>query len=114
VKTHSQFKDEFFKKHPEQKELYEKDRVNDERVKKIGAYLMEVRKKEGHTQTRLAELVGMTQQQLSDIENGRNFTVRTLLDVADALNLDDVPMPHVIEQAKERPVISFKKKSGAN
>lgn len=49
--------------------------------------LKEIRKEMGVTQMELSKLTGIHQGDISNIENGKNCTVKTLQKVADALGL---------------------------
>ncbi len=51
------------------------------------------REKSGLSQTELAKQAHITQQQLSNIENGKNFTVKTLLQIASVLNIKNISIP---------------------
>ncbi len=63
--------------------LYDEERE----LLRIGIEIAEAREKSGFTQTQLAALAKVTQQQLSKIENGSNCNVLTLLKVCRVLNL---------------------------
>ncbi len=70
-------------KDPKFRRLYEEERG----LLEISLQVTEARKKQGFTQQELAEKAHITQQQLSKIENGKNFTISTLLKLLDVLNL---------------------------
>jgi transcriptional regulator with XRE-family HTH domain len=55
--------------------------------------------RKGMSQTELAKKAGISQQQLSKIENGGNFTVLTLLKILNALN-KKIELPVVISGSK--------------
>jgi len=56
--------------------------------KLVGGNTARIRKEKGLTQEKLAELSGLSQQYLSDLENGkRNPTVVTLYELAQALGV---------------------------
>ena len=66
----------FKKMYEEQKELLE-----------ISLKILEVRREQNLSQAELANRAHVTQQQLSRIENGMNFNIKTLLKLCDALDL---------------------------
>ena len=66
----------FKKTYAEEKELLE-----------IAFKIVEARGKQNLSQAELAKRAHVTQQQLSRIENGMNFNVKTLLKLCDALGL---------------------------
>ncbi len=70
-------KSERFKKmYEEEKELLE-----------IAVKILEARSEQNLSQAELARRAHITQQQLSRIENGMNFNIKTLLRLCDALDL---------------------------
>ncbi len=70
-------KSERFKKmYEEEKELIE-----------IAVKILEARSEQNLSQAELARRAHITQQQLSRIENGMNFNIKTLLRLCDALDL---------------------------
>ena len=70
-------KNERFKRmYEEEKELLE-----------ISIRIVKARTDQNLSQAELAERAHVTQQQLSRIENGMNFNIKTLLKLCDALNL---------------------------
>ena len=66
----------FMRMYEEEKELLE-----------ISIRIIEARTGQNLSQAELAERAHVTQQQLSRIENGMNFNIKTLLKLCDALNL---------------------------
>jgi HTH-type transcriptional regulator / antitoxin HipB len=83
MKSHKQYlkeqvKDPDFKKGY----LYEK------KMAEIAIKIQEARQKQGLSQQELARRAHVTQQQLSSIENGSNFTVKTFLKIRDALQIN--------------------------
>ena len=63
-------------------------RFNQEkRLLDLAIQVQESREKQGLSQTELAEIAGITQQQLSRLESGTNCNVSTLLKVCQALNI---------------------------
>jgi len=73
-----QLKDPVFKKGY----LYEK------KMAEIAVKIQEARLKQGLSQQELARRARVTQQQLSSIENGSNFTVKTFLKIREALRIN--------------------------
>ncbi len=71
-------------KDPEFRKLYEEQRE----LLDISLKVTEARRKQKLTQAELAKRAGITQQQLSRIENGRNFNIATLLRLLDVLDLE--------------------------
>lgn len=58
--------------------------------------IAKIRKQKGFTQTKLAELVGVSKFHISRIENGKSSpSVKLLIKIADVLNvsLDDLFLP---------------------
>ncbi len=70
-------------KDPEFRKLYEEERE----LLEISLQVTEARKKQRLSQQELAEKAHISQQQLSKIENGKNFNISTLLKLLDVLNL---------------------------
>ena len=66
----------FMRMYEEEKELLE-----------ISIRIIEARTDQNLSQAELAKRARITQQQLSRIENGMNFNIKTLLKLCDALNL---------------------------
>jgi len=65
------------------KELYEEEKL----LLQLSHRILEERKKAGLTQTQLASKAQITQQQLSKIEKGLNFNIKTFLKVCHALDV---------------------------
>lgn len=58
-------------------------------LKRVGKSIRVIRKSKKLKQEDLAELCGVNQNYISDIENGkRNITMIKLFDIAEALNVD--------------------------
>ena len=79
-----------FKKHLEEKlknsefkKLYEQELE----INRLSLKIHEEREKKGLTQKDLAKMAGVTQQQLSKIENGVNCNIITLIKACSALDL---------------------------
>ena len=70
-------------KNPEFNKLYEEQR----KLIEISLHVMEARIARNLSQEKLADRAGITQQQLSRIENGSNFNIVTLLKLLDVLDL---------------------------
>lgn len=82
MKTHKQYlteqmKDPVFKKGY----LYEK------KMAEFAIKIQEARQKQGLSQQELAKKARVSQQQLSSIENGANYTIKTFLKITDALKI---------------------------
>ena len=61
--------------------------------KLVGRNIVRLRREKGFTQERFAEVSGMTQQYISDLERGRrNPTVVTLFHLASALGVSHVAL----------------------
>jgi transcriptional regulator with XRE-family HTH domain len=61
--------------------------------KLVGDNCARIRKSRGYTQEQLADLSGLTQQYLSDLERGkRNPTVVTVYEIAQALGVSHLDM----------------------
>ncbi len=73
-----QLKDPEFKKGY----LYEK------KMAEIAIKIQDARQKQGLSQQELAQRAHVTQQQLSSIENGSNYTMRTFLKIREALRIN--------------------------
>lgn len=71
-------------KDPEFKELYEAEKL----ILQLSNRISEERNKAGLTQTQLASKAHITQQQLSKIEKGLNFNIRTFMKVCYALGVE--------------------------
>lgn len=58
-------------------------------LKRVGKSIRMIRKSKKMKQEELAELCGISQTYISDIENGkRNITIIKLFDIAEALDVD--------------------------
>ena len=65
------------------KRMYEEEKE----LLEISIKILEARNNQNLSQAELAERAHITQQQLSRIENGMNFNIKTLLKLCDALDL---------------------------
>jgi transcriptional regulator with XRE-family HTH domain len=65
------------------KRMYEEEKE----LLDISLKILEARREKNLSQAELANRAHITQQQLSRIENGMNFNIKTLLKLCDALNL---------------------------
>ena len=65
------------------KRMYEEEKE----LLDISLKILEARREQNLSQAELANRAHITQQQLSRIENGMNFNIKTLLKLCDALNL---------------------------
>ena len=65
------------------KKLYEEEKE----LLEISIKILEVRQSQNISQQELAKRASITQQQLSRIENGMNFNIKTLLKLCEALDL---------------------------
>lgn len=70
-------------KDEEFREIYEEERL----LLQLSHRIFEERKKAGLTQSQLASKAQITQQQLSKIEKGLNFNIKTFLKVCHALDV---------------------------
>ena len=70
-------------KDKEFKKIYEEEKL----LLQLSHRILEERKKAGLTQTQLASKAQITQQQLSKIEKGLNFNIKTFLKVCHALDV---------------------------
>ena len=70
-------------KDKEFKKIYEEEKL----LLQLSHRILEERKKAGLTQTQLASKAQVTQQQLSKIEKGLNFNIKTFLKVCHALDV---------------------------
>jgi len=65
------------------KRMYEEEKE----LLDISLKILEARREQNLSQAELANRAHITQQQLSRIENGMNFNIKTLLKLCDALDL---------------------------
>ena len=65
------------------KKMYEEEKE----LLDISLKILEARREQNLSQAELANRAHITQQQLSRIENGMNFNIKTLLKLCDALDL---------------------------
>ena len=65
------------------KRMYEEEKE----LLDISLKILEARRAQNLSQAELADRAHITQQQLSRIENGMNFNIKTLLKLCDALDL---------------------------
>jgi transcriptional regulator with XRE-family HTH domain len=72
--------------------------------KTIGQKINDLRAKQGLTTTELGKRIGISQAQISRLENGRQgFRVTTLRKIAEALNVD---LSHFFEEESDSRVIT--------
>ncbi|MDC7236044.1 MAG: helix-turn-helix transcriptional regulator [Spirochaetales bacterium] len=74
---------------PDFKDLYTEER----KLIELSIQIHEVREKSGLSQSDVARMAHVTQQQLSKIENGKNCNMITYLKVCNALGLDFIFSP---------------------
>ena len=65
------------------KRMYEEEKE----LLEISIKILEARREQNLSQAELADRADITQQQLSRIENGMNFNIKTLLKLCDSLGL---------------------------
>lgn len=82
-------------KKPEFAKLYKQERL----ILEIAVELAKIREKNGLTQSELARMAELTQQQVSKLENGISFNVTTLLKVCSVLHVKLC----IAEDTKEHP-----------
>ena len=70
-------------KNKEFKEIYDEER----QLIELSLKIIESREKRGLSQTELAGMANITQQQLSKVENGTNCNMTTFLKICNALGL---------------------------
>ena len=68
-------------------------------IKNVGARIAQLRHERGWTQLELAERLGIEVQSLQRIERGTNFTIRSLVKIAQAF---DVAPEALFEKGAER------------
>lgn len=93
METHETF-DKHFKelmKNPEFSKGYDEEKRRLELAIKIAGF----RQEKGLTQTDLARLSGITQQQLSKLERGENCNISTFLKVCSSLEIDVFLKPSI-------------------
>ncbi len=61
--------------------------LRERKLAEIAVKIQRERQKLGLTQQELAKKARVTQQQLSSIENGANYTIKTFLKIAEALRI---------------------------
>ncbi len=67
---------------------FQKGYMYEKKMAEIAVKIQEARQKQGLTQKELARKAQVTQQQLSNIENGSNFTIKTFLKIREALHIN--------------------------
>lgn len=80
------------------KEMYEEEKE----LIEISLKIVEARTNQRISQAELAKRAHITQQQMSRIENGMNYNIKTLLKLCDALKLS--------VDFKQRPELQFSRK----
>ena len=83
MKTHKQYLKEQLKD-PDFKKVYRYEK----KMAEIAIKIQEARQKQGLSQQELAKMAHVTQQQLSSIENGSNYTIKTFLKIREALRIN--------------------------
>lgn len=79
----------------------------------VGRNFARLRSEKGFTQERFAEVAGVTQQYVSDLERGlRNPTVVTLYHLASALDVSHVELVRPDDEALREAAKPSKRKSG--
>ena len=79
----------------------------------VGRNSARLRQQKGFTQERFAEVSGVTQQYVSDLERGRrNPTVVTLYHLASALGVSPVELVMPDDEARREDVKPSKRKTG--
>lgn len=68
---------------PKFKELYDIERE----IADLAVEIQNLRIQKGFSQAELAQRAHLTQQQVSSIEHGTNYTIKTLLQISKVLNL---------------------------
>jgi len=78
----------------------------------VGRNFARLRREKGFTQEQFAEVSGMTQRYVSDLERGlRNPTVVTLFHLASALSVSPVDLVTPDEEARDESIKTSKGKS---
>jgi len=62
--------------------------LREKKLAEIAIRIQEERQKLGLSQQELAKRAHVSQQQLSSIENGANYTIKTFLKITDALQIN--------------------------
>ena len=79
----------------------------------VGRNFARLRREKGFTQERFAEVSGMTQQYVSDLERGRrNPTVVTLFHLASALGVSHVALETPDDEATAETNVAGSRKNG--
>jgi HTH-type transcriptional regulator / antitoxin HipB len=69
-------------------DTFNKSYSKEKQILELSLKMQEYRSKKGLSQSELAELAEVTQQQISRLEKGGNINISTCLKVCNALNLD--------------------------
>lgn len=80
-----------FRNHLNQKiknESFNKSFSKEKQILELSLKMQEYRSKKGLSQSELADMAEVTQQQISRLEKGGNTNISTFLKVCNALNLD--------------------------
>jgi HTH-type transcriptional regulator / antitoxin HipB len=72
------------KKNPEFVKAYNEEK----KIIELAVKIATERAKQGISQAELAKRANVTQQQLSKVENGSNYTIKTFLKIASALRIN--------------------------
>jgi DNA-binding XRE family transcriptional regulator len=70
-----------------QKKSFKEKYTAEKKLIDLAVAIQKKRIEKGLSQREIAEKARLTQQQVSAIENGSNFTVKTLFQIADVLNM---------------------------
>ncbi|MFH0977643.1 MAG: helix-turn-helix transcriptional regulator [Spirochaetota bacterium] len=83
MQTHKEYLDKQLK-NPAFKEGY----LREKKLVEFAVRIQQERQKLGLSQQELAKKAHVSQQQLSSIENGANYTIKTFLKITDALQIN--------------------------
>ncbi|MBN2262572.1 MAG: helix-turn-helix transcriptional regulator [Prolixibacteraceae bacterium] len=76
-------------------------------VEEIGKMIQEVRLQKNYTQTKLAEISGVSRATISQLENGRPATLLTFVQVLRALNKFDI-LENMVKEPEISPLLYAK------
>lgn len=85
-------KHQTYKKELLKDKAFKEEYLIQKKLAKLSVLIQKERTRQGLSQQELALIAHVTQQQLSSIENGANYTIKTLYKIAQALKIKNLTL----------------------